>query len=283
MKNWKYLYASVQGRGHIEENIVCQDSCNVFKHKKYSICVVADGAGSSENSHIGAEHIIGFANLHFSNLVEENGWHKSNEIVSKEKWHKLAKKTLTAVRKDLEKVSIQGYEFNSLACTIIVVIHFKNKLLVTHIGDGRAGYCDLKDMWSPMITPYKGNYNSETVFVTSNFWEDNVAMDKYIKSSIVEEKIKAFCVLTDGCENASFECYKLDEELQTPVDSNKPFKEFFHQNVTVNIPKLVEANKDDSELNEIWRTFLTEGNSILKNERDDKTMILAVKIPAKKK
>ncbi len=278
MKDWSYLYAFVQGKGHLEENSPCQDYCNVFQHENYTICVVSDGAGSCENSHIGSRNATLSAGRHFSVLIEAQNWHKSIEVPLEE-WHKIALKGFKAIRDDLETISIQGYELKSLSCTLIVTIQLKNKLLVTHIGDGRAGYCNLKDEWNAMITPYKGSYSNETVFITSDIWQDETVLNKYIESRIIEEKIKAFCLLTDGCENAAFECYKMDHEAQIPIDVNRPFKDFFHENVNVHIPNLVKAQKNQHEidLNKIWESFLMNGNDTLKNENDDKTMILAVK------
>ena len=282
MKNWKYLYASVQGKGHIEEGVRCQDNCNVFENGRYTICVVSDGAGSCENSDIGAEHVIKFANIHFSKLIEKRNWHKGKRQISPKEWRNDSRKVLKAIRNDLEKVSIQGYGLKSLSCTIIVVININSKLLVTHIGDGRAGYCNHKDEWYSMLVPYKGTYNNETVFITSDFWEDKDSFEKYIESVIIEDKVKAFCLLSDGCENASFECYHFDEKLQVSVDINRPFKDFFSENVNVHIPNLIKEGKTQMELNKIWESFLKNGNKVLQNEMDDKTMILAVKIPHKK-
>jgi len=281
MKDWSYLYAYVQGKGHIEENIPCQDYCNVFQHTNYSICVVSDGAGSCERSDIGSMNATSFANHHFSKLIEENKWHRAKAKIKPKEWRKVSIKCLKAIKKDLEKISIsEGCTLKSLSCTLIIAIHFKDKLLITHVGDGRAGYCNNKDEWKAMLTPYKGSYSNETVFITSDIWHDEATLNKYIESKIITEKVKAFCLLTDGCENASFECYKIDEQSSIPVDVNRPFKDFFHDNVSIHIPNLVKAQKSQSELNEIWETFLKCGNDTLKNESDDKSMILAVKIPA---
>lgn len=282
MQDWNYLYASVQGKGHIEENIPCQDYCSVTAHVGFTICIVSDGAGSCVNSHIGSEKVAKFANIHFAGLVEERKWNIEQQIITPEEWQKGAQKTLKTVRDDLERISIQGYDYKSLSCTIIVVIQIKNKLLVTHIGDGRAGYCDSNDHWDSMITPYKGRYSNETVFITSDIWEDQKCLNKYIKSSIIEGEIKAFCLLTDGCENASFECYKPDEKTGIPVDNNKPFKDFFYENVNLHIPNLIKSKKSQEELNHIWKSFLIDGNDTLKGESDDKSMILAVKVPNNK-
>ncbi len=281
MKDWSYLYAFVQGKGHIEENIPCQDCCNVFQHTNYSICVVSDGAGSCEKSDIGSMNATSFANHHFSKLLEEKKWHRAKAKIKPKDWHKLSIKGLKAIKKDLEKISIsEGCELKSLSCTLIIAIHFKEKILITHIGDGRAGYCNNKDEWKAMLTPYKGSYSNETVFITSDIWHDDATLNKYIESKIITEKVKAFCLLTDGCENASFECYKIDEQLSIPIDINRPFKDFFHDNINIHIPNLVKAQKSQLELNEIWEAFLKSGNDTLKNENDDKSMILAVKIPA---
>ena len=173
----------------------------------------------------------------------------------------------------------RGYSLESLSCTIIVVIQLKNKLLVTHIGDGRAGYCNDNDEWFSMIKPCKGDYSNETVFITSNIWNDENSIDQYIESRIVEYvNLKAFCLLSDGCENASFECYKYDDELKTAFEINKPFKEFFHDNINNHLPKIIARGICEEELNEIWAEFLRTGNETLQKENDDKSMILAFKI-----
>lgn len=283
MQDWNYLYASVQGKSHIEENIVCQDFCDVFSHDNYCICVVSDGAGSCINSHIGSRDTTKFAIAHFSKLIEEKKWNKGKSKITNDEWMLEARKTLKQVRDDLEKFSSTGLGFETLSCTLIVVIQLKNKLLLTHIGDGRAGYCTNQNEWFSMMTPYIGTYSNQTVFITSNIWEDETSLNKYIESNIIDTKnLKAFCLLTDGCENASFECYKFNEELQMPEDINKPYKDFFEANVNVNIPNLIKDGKEEQELNEIWASFLKEGNTALKNENDDKTMILAIKNIEKK-
>ncbi len=279
MKDWSYLYASVQGKGHIEENIPCQDFCKIFHHTSYTICVVSDGAGSCEKSDIGSKKATEFANTYFPKLIEEKKWHKPHAKIKTKDWHKAAIKGLKAIRDDLERVSTsEGCDIKELSCTLIILIHLKEKLLITHIGDGRAGYCNTKDEWKAMMKPYKGGYSNETVFITSNIWGDKEKLNHYVESRVCSEKIKAFCLLSDGCENASFECYKVNSETSVPEDLNKPFKDFFHENINNNIPKLVKAGKKPEELNEIWKSFLANGNDTLKNESDDKTMILAVKI-----
>ncbi len=97
MKDWYYLHAFVQGKGHVEENIPCQDYCDVFHHRDYSICVVSDGAGSCENSHIGSRNATILANNHFSKLIEEKKWNDEKVKVKPQEWRKLSKNGLKAI------------------------------------------------------------------------------------------------------------------------------------------------------------------------------------------
>jgi serine/threonine protein phosphatase PrpC len=279
MEGWNYLHASVQGSSHLEKNISCQDYSFPYQHNDFTICVVSDGASTCEYSDIGSINVAQFANQYFWELITKKKWNNYRVNITESEWKFEAQKTLKKIRNELEeKFTMQGYTLESLSCTIIIVIHLKNKLLVTHIGDGRAGYCTSKDEWFSLMKPCKGIYSNETVFITSNIWNDEATLKKYIESKIFDATdIKAFCLLSDGCENASFECYQFDNILQTMVDINKPFKDFFNDNVNIHIPNLISEGKTEEELNEIWACFLKDGNAVLKNESDDKTMILAIK------
>ena len=54
---WKTIQCAVQGRGHTEENIPCQDKTYCYKEGKLIVTALADGAGSAKFSHFGAENI----------------------------------------------------------------------------------------------------------------------------------------------------------------------------------------------------------------------------------
>ena len=94
---------------------------------------------------------------------------------------------------------------------------------------------------------------------------------------MITENVKAFCLLSDGCEKASFECNLYDKDKEIYFDPNIPFKEFFHKNVNVHLPNMHKEGKTQEQINELWHNFLMSGNPKLKVELDDKTMILAVK------
>ena len=274
--NWIFAFASVIGNAHISENIPCQDSCKVENYETYTIAVVCDGAGSCTNSQVGSNQVADFCVYHFERLINKQKWDIQNELPPEEIWHDEAKKTLFQIKEDLDKFSMsKDLDFKSLSCTVIVTIAFNFGLLVTHIGDGRAGYCNMNNEWEPMIIPLHGELANQTAFITSEIWDDDT-IDTYIGSSVIKDNIKAFCLLSDGCEKAAFECNLFDVETETYFDPNKPYPLFFNPNVKI-LPELHKQNKTQEEINILWGKFLTTGNVKLKIEPDDKTLILGVR------
>ena len=274
--NWTVAYASVMGNLHVKEDIPCQDSCEYLPiGKNYGIAVVADGAGSSPNSHIGSRLAVKSATKYFKELVEEYKWFEKGILPEGASWQMKSIKAFRKVKKDLDDLA-EKHEVNpmTLACTLIVVIHSPDALLVTHIGDGRAGYSNGKE-WKAIINPYQGDEANETIFITSAIWEDD-AVNKFIRSYIVKDEIKAFTLLTDGCEKGSFEVNLYDEEKDKYYDPNRPFAKFFNPNVK-GLKMLRKDGKTQEEINELWSTFLEKGTTQFQKEIDDKTMILGVR------
>lgn len=274
---WIFASASVIGNSHILENIPCQDFCKIENNKEFSIAVVCDGAGSCSNSQIGSKQVAEFSINYFEKVIRRNNWHTNLDLPLDNIWHSEAKKTLRLIKEDLEKYSLNyDLDFKSLSCTVIIKIALPNGLLVTHIGDGRAGYCNMENEWKSSITPFHGELANQTVFITSEIWNEEI-IDTYIKSNVIRETVNAFCLMSDGCEKASFECNLFDQESETYFDPNKPYPLFFNPIVQTLI-NLKEQNQTQEEINTLWENFLTHGNERLKIEPDDKTMILAARI-----
>lgn len=279
-RDWIYAYGSVIGSGHLLNNTNCQDHCDVHNFEDYIIAVVSDGAGSYEHSEKGSKLVVSLSATHFHSAVKENKWNESNKLPNKDEWQQVAIKALRRVREDLYNYSInEQLDFKSLSCTIIVVVAFKHGLLVTHIGDGRAGYCNQSLEWKSMIQPFHGELANQTVFVTSDIWYEEV-INTYIESNVIEEDVNAFCLLSDGCERASFECNLFDQEKQAYFDPNRPYSLFFNPNVKA-LKQLFEQKQSQEEINSLWEKFLTAGTGKLKLETDDKTLILAIKADTK--
>ena len=274
--SWAFAYASVAGQGHLREGLPCQDACALDYDGRFGVAVVCDGAGSCEHGHTGARQACEFARLRFSDLVKGQGWQEGQALPDPGRWKECAEETLFAVKTDLFHFAAEeNLDWKSLSCTIIVVLFFPTGLLVTHIGDGRAGY--LHDgCWSGLITPYRGEVANETVFLTSAIW-DRESPGQYIRCRVIAHPVDAFCLLSDGCERASFEINYFDPDKQKYYDPNRPFPNFFNPNVQA-LKQFSSAQKSQQEINALWADFLTAGNPKLRLETDDKTMILALRI-----
>lgn len=269
---WQIAHASVIGNGHTREGLPCQDAHAVWQENSNFIAVVCDGAGSCAHSDRGARWVADFvleqlqSLLHHEDdftMMDESGW---NDFV-----HQL----LRNVQAGLSEYAVaESIGYKDLSCTLISIVATGDKLYSFHVGDGRGGYQLEDGSWHAFMTPYHGEEANETVFVTSSIWE---SPETYIETSIVDAKITAVCLMTDGCEQASFQCNLYDEEVEKFYDPNRPHPPFFDPNVAA-LVSFHEAQKPQEEVNALWAAFLQDGNQKLRFETDDKTLILGVRV-----
>lgn len=270
---WIYAAASVMGAAHRQYDIPCQDHCAFLAlSPQCHIAVVCDGAGSCDNAHIGAQQTANFALNRFSDYCQTQLLCPDTPLPNTEQWREQALQNVQLIKNDLLQYAQQNdLPFPSLACTLIVLIHTPLGLLCVHIGDGRAAYRTAQGEWEALIAPFHGEEINSTVFITSNF-EQNTA--EYIKTIQVNKAVTAFCLLSDGCERASFEINLFDAESGKYYDPNRPYLPFFEPNI-VALQQLHQQQKTQAEINQLWAAFLENGNEKLRSEPDDKTMILA--------
>ena len=81
--------------------------------------------------------------------------------------------------------------------------------------------------------------------------------------------------MSDGCENHSFECSKMNPITKEWSDPNVPFPKFFNPLMGY-LAKSKKDGKSNDEINTEWSKFISEGTPGLKNESDDKTLILGI-------
>ena len=277
-EKWLMAQASVIGSLHIANSLPCQDAhlCKKIGQSDWLVCVVSDGAGTCDLSHIGSAKIVKLVFEHFSELVRANEWIESHSIPKIEDWHELAKQTLKVIFSVLQEFASQeNYALKSLSATVILTIATPLGLLVSHIGDGRAGYRNLQGEWKSMLVPFKGEYANETVFITSPIWESDL-IDKYIESQIITEPFDAFVLMSDGCENICYETTIFNEETKLYEHINKPFAGFLNP-IIQTIQNLYEQGKTEQEINLLWEDYLNDGTDEFAKEQDDKTLIITVK------
>lgn len=283
-KSWVVFGNSVIGKSHIKRNLPCQDN-HYYQiiNSHWGVAIVSDGAGSAKYSEQGSSYIANeFGEKTLPSLLEQNVWFNKGNLPSETEWQEFAETTINFLRNMLKVKSDakKDIKISDLSATVIILVFSHKGVLSINVGDGRAAYRNANSEWKAIIDPFRGEEANQTVFVTSLFDEKNYKtlqkdFKKYIRTKIIKESITAFAVLSDGVEKASFLCSKFDEANKKWEDPNIPYKPFFEP-----IHNMVVLNKNDDFFNEgnkeRIKRFLKSGNEKLKNEEDDKTLIMGV-------
>ena len=274
-KDWLVIGASVIGKNHIENNIPCQDYNYLEKlNDGWGVVVVCDGAGSASNSEKGSAFVAKESALIFKELIKNEKLDSSETSMKIDEWKNLAKRGLTIVNQNLGiYAKNEGYSIQSLACTVIIVVYSPFGLLSAHIGDGRAGFLNEDNIWEPLITPWKGEEANQTVFITSSIWGDDI--DSYIRCNVINKKILAFTLMSDGLETHSYQCSVFDVDSKQWNDPNLPYPNFFNP-LIMTLKQMKNDGLDENILKEKWKLFLQNGTDSLSNEPDDKTLVIGV-------
>ena len=114
--NWILAFASVLGKGHMDNDLPCQDACDVrLLENDWGIAVVADGAGSAEFSDIGAQKTVDFAIEIFSDLIAEQGWITNKTLPDSDTWQRFSFQALQQTYQKLQEYThLQNQKDSSL-------------------------------------------------------------------------------------------------------------------------------------------------------------------------
>jgi hypothetical protein len=273
---WLIVHYSAIGKDHRKHNKPCQDHRSIQRmDQQWGVAVCCDGAGSAEKSDIGSRFVAEQTANVLALTIEKEHWLTHHCLPTSEAWNTISRQALYQVYQDLESFAqVNNLELKLLACTVIAVIYSPIGLLVTHIGDGRAAYCNNEGQWQAIMTPFKGEEANMTVFITSSIWHDP---DKYIESRVILDKPFGFTLLSDGCENFAFLTYintsKTVDQIKIE-DINLPFQGFYHP--IVKHLKAKHLTLSHEEIQAEWAAILESGTEKIKDTTDDKTMILGL-------
>jgi hypothetical protein len=245
---WRYVAESVQGTQHDADGTPCQDACLVRllgDAQDTLVACIADGAGSSKHSAIGArlacQAMLQGATSHF----ESAG---SFAELSADHVLEWCDKAYGVISDEAEANGHSVREYASTLCTAIVTRH---RAVFLQIGDGvivacKAGVCGVVH-W-----PQSGEYVNTTNFLTSSDYQEHV---------VVCEAGGGFtdiALLTDGMERLALRFDAFTAHLPF-------FKPLFGA--------LRAANNLDVLGNDL-RNFL-QSESVRNKTDDDKTLVLA--------
>lgn len=271
MNNWIILNGSVPGSRHKRQNIPCQDfSGHASLGAGWHIAVISDGAGSKKNSAEGSRITVERFIVNAKSCIVDRGWFKSRIMPENTEWGQILSRICKTVKEDLILHSKErGVDLQELAATVMTAVFNQNGAAVGHIGDGRMAIRFTDGDWVPGMKPFRGQFSNQTVFLTSNYWEEN---PEAISSRVYSNKISAIALLTDGCENAAFHWSNIDSTGKWE-DVNRPHINFFEPLFN---QALSFQNMDRVELRQkLWIDFLESGTPKLKQEPDDKTIFFA--------
>jgi hypothetical protein len=275
---WVTIGHSAIGKNHTNTTpiIPCQDN-NHFESlsDKFELAIVCDGAGSAKMSHFGSKFLSqGAIPKNIKLNLENLNWFKNGKIPTKLEWNKLSKNILKQSYTDLKiwinrenKKNNTNFSVNEFASTVIITIYNSKGVLVANIGDGRAGYLNNKGQLQPLFTPYGGEESNGTIFITSPIWDEP---ENFIQSNVFSEFILSVFLLSDGMEKSTFECSNLTNDVF--VDPNIPYKKFFLP-VFSKIKSI--STQEEEKLSDEWKKFLESGTEAIKNEGDDKTLVIS--------
>lgn len=275
------LADSIIGRGHRTNNppLPCQDSFFIKPlSNEWGVCVICDGLSTKQFSDHGSKFVSEKMVNVLSNYVMKYNLIHKNKLFSDDWWYFLAYKAMHTVFKKLRLYSeANKIPLKELGCTVIAVVYSPLGLLVTHLGDGRAGYYDENEkQWNAMMVPFRDEEGGIPC-ITSEIWDDPNIATQYIRSHVIRKKVKAFCLMSDGCEKFSFDTGRWDNEKEQFIPLNKPSSVFFDP--VVNYIEEIYNHKDEYDdwkkvLHNAWSELLSHGTKRIEEELDDKTMIL---------
>jgi hypothetical protein len=274
---WNIVEAKSIGKSHISSNDPCQDNKSYLKlSDNWGVAITSDGAGSAKLSHEGSKFISEKTPIYLKKIFETEDWFNNNQLPTDERWETICLGIFDTMKKLLNSYAIENnYEFKDLACTVILMVYSNKGLLVSHIGDGRAGYCNTNGEWKSAIVPHKGEEANQTIFITS-VWENLVLSDvKVPESRVIREPIKAFLLMSDGCEQHFYICKSQDPTRTDTffIEINKPDKVFLDSVISA-YGRMIDDGKTNDEINAHLERYLERGTKELEDEPDDKSIIL---------
>lgn len=188
---WSYSSCQVQGRGHIKNQVPCQDKTKTVCEDETYVIALADGAGSAKLSHYGASCVVESISDLFVHHFEDLYANEDGRLVK-----------LAIMAKVLADINSKAEELNctptDLASTMLAVAVNNERFIITHIGDGVIGYLDGEILKTASV-PSNGEHANETYFVTS---KDAVNKMRLFKGSA--KKIVGFVLMSDGTEQSLY-------------------------------------------------------------------------------
>ncbi len=188
---WKMICCAAQGRAHAKKNIPCQDKVARREENGVHVIALADGAGSAQFSHYGAECVV--------NRVAAFVVDRFFDLIAQEDARKVTQEILSVALQALaDESELRDCTLKDLASTLLIAAVGDGKYFLAHLGDGVIGYLNDAGL-KVATTPDNGEFSNETVFVTSA----NAAAQMRIYRGALKS-ISGFILMSDGTEQSLY-------------------------------------------------------------------------------
>lgn len=237
---WKLVFGSVQGTSHVHSGKLCQDFCAGIVAGTTLVAACADGAGSAELSHLGAEAAV-------ERFMEVATLESAPTREAIESWIDAARARL------LEAAATNEATPRQLACTFLAALVGETWAAFAQIGDGVIVF-DGPEGYELAFWPDNGEYANTTRFLSEDDYREHLRIE------IVERQVDELALLTDGLQMLALDF------AQAKV----------HDRFFAPLFKTVRDSPDSEKLKTSLLQFM---DSKRVNERtdDDKTLLLAIR------
>lgn len=253
---WHILGVSVPGTSHLARNIPCQDA-HTYKLTAGGVLLlsIADGAGSAERSHEGAQIV---ANQAVSSLESALQF----EIPDSEPgWQALITQTFSeALQSVVQLATSNDVPLSAFATTLACAVVSDDWLVVGQVGDVAVVAEDIDGNVSLTVPPQRGEYANESYFLTM---PDGL---NFLDIYVMQQFVHSLVLTTDGLLRLAFK-----------LPGYEPSTQFFQPLLTF------VALMDSPEQAQVELDAFLNSERVNARTDDDKTLVLATRKPIKPK
>ncbi|MFS0576646.1 PP2C family serine/threonine-protein phosphatase [Sporosarcina sp. 179-K 3D1 HS] len=237
MRHWRSSSAYTRGTSHAEWGTPCQDRAVHNELDGAHAIILADGAGSYEHSHLGAERVVTKLAYYLCDRFDRLNTLESRDIAGE--LHAYLHEQLNVLVLDHDR---NKEEFSS---TLLFVVTKGEDYIAGHVGDGiivkyEGGNTEI------LSEPENGLYENETYFVSMDALHEHF---RIYRGTVKEDS--GFAIMSDGSA-ASF--YSKSQGLDTQnlgviIDHfQKATTNTFSEDLNALLIALIENTDDDCSI-----------------------------------
>ena len=200
---WQTAAHAQTGTSHIKKSKPCEDAYSIATTDTALAIVVCDGASTSSHSKFAAEFVSKTMADNLITLATRYGSVPSDP--NDPEFAQAVEITRDALGKNGKK---EGFKYtNEVNCTMIACVATPGRAALLHIGDG-FGYVARTDRNDAIFSrPANGATSSETFFVSSASWRDNLRVQTLDRPGMIFLGTDGASFLLDKGDDNIFEAH----------------------------------------------------------------------------